>query len=386
VNICFICSEYPPGPHGGTGTFTQTIARALALAGHRVRVVGVHHRDYPAPDYQLDGEVQVWRLREPGRRGGWILARRELYRTIKRWSAEGEVDVVEAPDHEGWFAGWPALPVPIVQRAGGAYSYFAHELGQEIASHLYYLEKWSYHRCDAWIAKSLYTAAITARLFKLRAAPNAVLYNPVKFPETVSPFESRPKDQVVFTGTLTFKKGVIHLIDAWPLVRKHRPLAELHIYGKDSRSPNGGSMQEYLKSRLPLEHQSSVQFHGHVDRELLFDALSSARVGVFPSFSEGFAWAPLEAMAHGCPTVYTRLGSGPELIRDGREGILVSPDKPEQIASAIISLLEDDALSKQLGEAGRLRVQERFTMERLLPLNEGFYTNLITAHRLRRSA
>jgi glycosyltransferase involved in cell wall biosynthesis len=145
-------------------------------------------------------------------------------------------------------------------------------------------------------------------------------------------------------------------------------------------------MQEFLKNRLPLEDRSSVRFRGHVSRDFLFDALSSARVGVFPSFAEGFAWAPLEALAHGCPTVYTRLGSGPELIRDGREGILVSPDNPEQIADAIIRLLDDDALSKQLSEAGRRRVQEKFTMERLLPLNQEFYTNLISVNRLRLSA
>jgi hypothetical protein len=49
LELCFICSEYPPGPHGGIGTMTQVLARALVARGHGVRVIGVYQRDYPGP-------------------------------------------------------------------------------------------------------------------------------------------------------------------------------------------------------------------------------------------------------------------------------------------------------------------------------------------------
>ena len=168
MKICFVCGEYPPGPHGGVGTMTRVLARALVRSGHEVRVVGVYPPDYAALDFEDDLGVRVWRLRESAIRGGWLLARYELYRTVAEWARRGEVDLVEGPDSRGWFAGWPPLPVPVVQRSNGSYSYFAHELGRAIDQTTFRLERWSYRRASAWAAVSHYTAAITARLFRLR--------------------------------------------------------------------------------------------------------------------------------------------------------------------------------------------------------------------------
>lgn len=377
MNICLLSSEYPPGPHGGEGTFTQLFARALQKSGHQVRVAGVYPVDYPAPDYAEDEGVQIWRLREHRYRGGWIVSRWELFRLIKKWIAEKSVDIVEAPDFRGWFAGWPKLSVPLVQRAHGSYSYFAHEMGVTVAPSLFRLEHWSYRRADSWVSVSQYTGDITTQLFKLKAGPRAIMYNPIVAPATVPPFSSRTRHKVVFTGTLTPKKGVISLIRAWPQVIQNVPQAELHLYGKDGRAPNGGMMIEYLSSLLPEAVLSSVNFHGHVTRDTIFEALSSARVTVLPSFSEAFALAPLEAMAHGCPTIYTSLGSGPESISDGTDGLLVDPNYPHQIAEAIVKVLEDESLAAKLSDAGRLRATTDFSLEKLLPLNEKFYRDLI---------
>ena len=104
-------------------------------------------------------------------------------------------------------------------------------------------------------------------------------------------------NEVVFTGTLTAKKGVISLIEGWPAVQARVPRSELHIFGKDGTSPEGTSMKAYLRNRLPQAVRSSVHFHDHVSRTRIAAALATARVAVFPSFAEGFAWAPLEAMA-----------------------------------------------------------------------------------------
>ncbi len=66
---------------------------------------------------------------------------------------------------------------------------------------------------------------------------------------------------------------------------------------------------------------------------------------MFPSYAEAFALAPLEAMAAGCPTVYSQRGSGPELIENNRDGLLVEPDQPGEIAETIIRVLEDNNLA-----------------------------------------
>ena len=116
MRVCLVCGEYPPGPHGGIGTVTQSLARALVRAGHQVRVIGSCRRDYPGPDRANDEGVDVWRLREPSGRLGWVRARAGLYRTIAAWVRDGALDIVETPDYAGIAAFWPRLGVPVIVR------------------------------------------------------------------------------------------------------------------------------------------------------------------------------------------------------------------------------------------------------------------------------
>src|SRR5262249_45582499 len=129
VKIGFVCPDYPPGPHAGTGTATQALARGLVARGHAARVVGVYSAAYAAPDEQEDEGVRVLRLRDPGRGVSWVAARRALYRVVAAWSRRGDIDLVECPDWEGYAAFWPALPVPVIVRLHGSASWFAYELG-----------------------------------------------------------------------------------------------------------------------------------------------------------------------------------------------------------------------------------------------------------------
>jgi glycosyltransferase involved in cell wall biosynthesis len=382
VKICFLCSEYPPLPHGGAGTFIQKTARALVRAGHEVRVVGVCRAGLNAPEHEQDEGVLVWRLREPAVRGGWLAGRIALYRLVRQWVRQGHIDVVESHDFEGPLAGWPRMAAPLVVRAQGSYSYFHRELGRPIPRKTFEFERLSYLRADAWIATSTYIGQRTRSLFRLKDGPHATLYNWADVPAAAPRFEHRHRSDVVFSGTLTAKKGIVSLIDAWSAIRERIPEATLHVLGKDGVSPVGTPMQQYLKNRLPPATAESVQFHGHVSHATVVERLATARLAVFPSYAEGFAFAPIEAMAVGCPTIYTKVGSGPELISAGRDGLLVDPSDPRDIAQAAILVLEDDELARRLGQNGRERVGGMFSRQVLLPANERFYRDLIRSFKV----
>ena len=375
VKICFICSEYPPGPHGGIGTMTQVLGRALAEAGHEVRSMGVYPQNYPAPEHENDGSVRIQRLRDSGQTFYWAWMRMQLFKEVARQARQGAIDVVEVPDYQGWAAGWRSLPIPVVVRLHGSESYFAGELGREVSRLTYRLERASLRRSDFWTSVCRYTADKTRDLFHLESEPSAILYNPIEVPELPSNV-SREGHRFIFSGTLTPKKGVISLVEAWTKVAMVRPDAELHIYGKDGRTDAGGSMRDYLKNKLGSA-RASVQFHGHVTRDELFKAFVQARGAVFPSYAEAFAVAPLESMASGCPTIYSRRGSGPELLTDGKQGLLVDPDRPDGIAAAILRLLNDDGLADRLGRAGRGHVIEKFSTPNLVKQNVEFYASSI---------
>jgi len=362
---------------------TRVLGRVLASAITEVRVVGMYPADYPAPDYEEDNGVRVWRLRKPGREWGGIRSRYAIYRQAAEWARMGEIDIIEAPDYDGWTAGWPELPVPVVVRLHGSSCYFQVEMGNPVRPSSYHIERAALRRADWWCSVSQYTADRTRELFELPAPPRAILHNLV---EPIDGEHAPVGERVLFSGTLVLKKGVVPLFHSWPAVRSRRPKAELHLYGKDGRTGLGGSMKEHLLSLLPESDRGSVFFHGHVGRDELYQAICQARVAVFPSYAEAFAIAPLEAMTTGCPTIYSTRGSGPELLEHGRQGLLVNPDAPVEISDAIVSVLSDEEYARRLGQAGRERVATHFSRPALLGKNIEFYQDCIDRFGARRGA
>ena len=383
MNLCFECSEYPPGLHGGIGSLIQILARGFVEMGHEVRVIGTYNASHLAAEYEEDRGVKVWRLRRPNQPMGWIAARKRLFSMVRGWCGSGQVDLIEVPDWGAPAAGWPELPVPVVARLSGSASFFSREMGRKLPLREYVLERASLRRASFISSTSRYIAEKTRSIFGLPGAIEDILYAPVEVPHTPNGIE-RDRNCVMFAGTLTEKKGVISLLKSWPSVAKARPEARLEIWGKDGKTPIGGSMRQYLESLIPPELQPSVQFHGHVALKELLAAFSRAAMAVLPSYAGGFALTPLHAMAHGCPTIYTTRGSGPELMTDHTSGMLVDPDRPDKIARAIVRLLEDRELAARMGANGRQLVQQRFSWPVLSRANERFYYGCLEQFRRRK--
>jgi glycosyltransferase involved in cell wall biosynthesis len=95
-----------------------------------------------------------------------------------------------------------------------------------------------------------------------------------------------------------------------------------------------------------------------------------------PSLYEGLAIALIEAMALGRPAVVTRAGGLTEVVEDGKQGLVVDPGDPGTLADAIVTLLQDPALRKRFGEAGRLRAAD-FDVRKAVRRHEEVYTELL---------
>jgi glycosyltransferase involved in cell wall biosynthesis len=86
------------------------------------------------------------------------------------------------------------------------------------------------------------------------------------------------------------------------------------------------------------------------------------------------AW--LEGMASGKAVVASQTGPGPEIIDDGVTGLLCDPTSPDSIATAVIRLLKDKELRRQLGTNARKIVQERYELDFIISQNEAYYRRL----------
>ena len=327
------------------------LARALVDAGHEATSVGLYHHAYPAPEYEEDHGVRVWRFKKPTWPMGWVRGRYDVFKKIANLARNNEIDLVEVADYGGPAAMWPKLKVPVIARLHGSATYFAAEMNTQVPNNFNRLERASLQRVDHICSVSEYTARRTKEVFDLGDDPTTVLYNFIDSTSSESSSQ-RKAGEVVYSGTLTYKKGVVPLIKAWPSVIA-RQKATLHVYGKDGVTSEGTSMKEMLLSHLDPSEQATVRFHGHTPRSELLGALQHASVGVFPSYAESFGLAPAESMAAACPTIYSSRGCGGELVRNEQDGLLIDPDHPDQIADAIVRLLEDQSFARELGQAGR---------------------------------
>src|SRR5262249_30742714 len=102
-----------------------------------------------------------------------------------------------------------------------------------------------------------------------------------------------------------------------------------------------------------------------------FDAL------VLPSANEGTPVSAIEALASGKPVVATSVGGVPDVVRDGIDGFLVEPGDVEGIGSALAQLAADPELARTMGEAGRERVREPYSVARLVDDVDALYRRLL---------
>ena len=89
-------------------------------------------------------------------------------------------------------------------------------------------------------------------------------------------------------------------------------------------------------------------------------------------------------MARGCPTIYSTLSSGPELVTHEQSGLLVDPRSPADLAASILRILRDDALAEKLSREGRRHVEANFLASHWADRNEQFYFRCVQDFQQRR--
>ena len=153
-------------------------------------------------------------------------------------------------------------------------------------------------------------------------------------------------------------KGQKHLIAAAKLVVREVPDARFLIVGE-------GELKDQLERQIKqLALERHVTLTGF--RPDAIGLMKSFDLFAMSSVTEGLGSAVLEAMACGLPVVSTRAGGLPEVVVDGETGILLAPHDEPAMAQAIVTLLKDPAQRAALGQAGRARVLDAFSVESMV--------------------
>ena len=166
----------------------------------------------------------------------------------------------------------------------------------------------------------------------------------------------RGVSELLFVGQWLPAKGVRYLVDAFTTLAASRDV-RLSCVGTGAPAP-------VVLAAFPEAVRPRVRVVPSVDRAGLYAALRAADLFVFPSLSEGFSKALLEAMAAGLPVVATPVGAGADLLRDGENALVVPPSDAPALAHAVGRYMDDeDGLAPRLGAgaratAGRYRLDD----------------------------
>ena len=165
---------------------------------------------------------------------------------------------------------------------------------------------------------------------------------------------------IAFAGRLRTRKAAAVLVAAMPRVLERVPACRLMILGGGEQERAVGAMVR----RLGIGH--ALELPGGLPRVDVVRRLAGADLFCLPSTYEGMPLAILEAMSLGLPVVATAVSGNPEAVEHGVTGLLVPPESAAALAEALLALLLDPELRRSMGEAGRRRVEERFSIERVV--------------------
>ena len=241
----------------------------------------------------------------------------------------------------------------------------------------YRLNRWTIDMVDRVVAVSKNVGEFCITHIRLPARKVVIIHNGVETPPLSAHARERarqalglPQETIVCGAVSRLQpvKGIDDLILAFAQVREKQDV-HLVIIGE-------GQERQYLEE-LTVETGCSNRVLWTGYRQDVLKLLPAFDLFVQPSHHEGLPNTVLEAMAAGLPVIATEVGGIPELVLNHNTGLLVPVGDPAALGEAISDLLEKPQKRENLGQAGRLRVKQHFSVEKMVQKTEQLYEQLL---------
>jgi alpha-maltose-1-phosphate synthase len=386
--VALLTREYPPEVYGGAGTHVEYLVREL----RRLLTVTVHCWGAPREEHGVENYKAWEELAEPKPEAAALQAI-----SIDLAMAAGVKGSDLAHSHT-WYANlgghlaklmWSIPHVMTIHSLEPLRPWKAEQLGGGYALSLF-CERTAIEAADAVIAVShgvrkdvieTYPQVEPGRVHVIHNGIDPEVYRPQPSPETLELYgidASRP--YAFFNGRITRQKGLPLLLAAALKLDKNHQLV---IVASSPDTPEIAGEVNRLAAQVRAEGRDLVWVDHFIPREHLIHLHSSAAVFACPSIYEPFGLVILEAMACETAVVASRVGGIPEIVVEDETGFLVDYDPnateafTNELAARIRLLLDDAALARRMGEAGRRRVIKSFGWPAIAATTADLYESLL---------
>lgn len=367
LSICMVSDDFLPAATG-VGIHVQIVSKELARLGHRVSVIA-SRRD-GQPEFEIWNGVRVYRTFTVKLYGYYQAMPSRS--TIRRILAENAPDIIHYHYLGVLLKRTRAVARSLDVRNVYTYHMTADHLTQPLPMKPFrglisrQIRDFC-NGCDLVLAPSqklvqqIESDGVTT--------PALYLSNPIELDDRLCSVE--PSDKrgftVLFAGRLAPEKNIPYLLHAFAKFSGACPNSELWLAGE-------GDQEKRLKTQCrELGIEERVKFLGFLDRAQLSSRYAAADVFVLPSLVETQGMVAMEAMQFGVPVIVSdRIVSARELVDDGGNGFLVSPESVDDLAGKLFLLSRDEALCIELGARGRQKA-EGFAPGRIVGQLVGHY-------------
>jgi starch synthase len=378
LRVALLTREYPPEVYGGAGVHVEYLARELtrlvALTVHcqgADRPAAVAHRPW-AELAQANSALQT------------------ISADLSMVAAAADAELVHSHTWYANLAGFLAGQLYGIPHVMTAHSleplrpWKAEQLGGGYALSSW-CERTAIESAQAVIAVSdgmradilsAYPAVRPGRVQVIRNGIDTAQYAPDSGTGVLARHGIDPaRPSVVFVGRVTRQKGLPVLLRA---AGQLDPAAQLVLCAGQADTPELAAEVAGLTAHLSQTRPGVIWIPQMLAKTEIIQILSHATAFACPSLYEPLGIVNLEAMACSAAVVASAVGGIPEVVDDGRTGLLVPPDDPAALAGALNALVADPARAAAMGRAGRERAIAEFAWTAIAAQTAGLYSSLVT--------